>query len=201
METMGYEDHETEAVIGQIANLLRRGPGGGQQMQRFGQQGQRGGYGRGMQGMPGGPQQIGRNNVWTRPPLPAYPEHPSAMLRSFVGMGFTTWTGTDDADKVMQIEPQEKFRGERMVIDVLATAGAAGLVMVRLLQVGVQPQQPDTSEPAPASMFAADVTYSHLDLQIAKPGIKLTLTLTITAAPGTGETVTASAGFYGEWIR
>lgn len=199
-ETMGWsEDYDPEAVIGAVARALMRG-GRGHSGGSFGGRGmqhQRG-YG-GPQGYGGQVPRVG--NIWTRPPLPAQPEHPNAMLRSFVGMGFATWTGTDVADKVLSIEPQEKFRGERMVIDVLATAGAAGIVLVRLLQVGVQPQQPDTEQPAPASMFARDVTYSHLDLQVAKPGIKMTLTLAVTAAPGSGETITAAVGFYGEWIR
>lgn len=189
VDTMGYDD-EAEAVIGAMANLLRsRGSGGGGgAMARRGQ----GGY----------PQNVARvGNAYVRPPLPATPQHPTAMIRSFVGMGFATWTGADGADKVLSIEPQEKFRGERMVIDVLASAAAAGIVLVRLLQVGVQPQQPDTEAPAPASMFARDVTYSHLDLQVASPGIKMTLTLAVTAAPGGTETITAAVGFYGEWIR
>jgi hypothetical protein len=186
-DTMGWDD--SEALIGAFANAMRG---------RFGHGGRQSHHQRGG----GYPQQVPRvGNVFTRPPLPAHPEHPNAMLRSFVGMGFATWTGTDVADKVLSIEPQEKFRGERMVIDVLATSGAAGIVLVRLLQVGVQPQQPDTEQPAPASMFARDVTYSHLDLQVARPGIKMTLTLAVTAAPGSGETITAAVGFYGEWIR
>jgi len=187
---MGYGDDD--AVIGLFANFLQQQRGGGGGMPLSGRR----------QGSPGYPQGVPRvGNVYTRPPLAARPQNHTAMLRSFVGVGFATWTGTDAADKELQIEPQEAFRGERMVIDVLASSGAAGIVVVKLLQVGVQPQQPDTSQPAPASMFAADVTYSHLDLQIARPGIKLTLTLSVTAAPGTGETITAAAGFYGEWIR
>jgi hypothetical protein len=183
VDTMGYDD---DAVIGQFMNYLaNRRPGA---MAARGQQHY--------------PQQVPRvGNVYTRPPLAARPQNSTSMLRSFVGLGFATWTGTDGADKQLTIEPQESFRGERLVIEVLATSGAAGLVVVRQLQVGVQPQQPDTSQPAPASMFAAQVTYSHLDLQIAKPGINITVTLGVTAAPGAGETVTASAGLYGEWVR
>lgn len=187
--TMGWDDDD-DAVIGQMANFL--GQRGYQIQPRQGTRNQGGGY----------PQNVPRvGNVFTRPPLAARPTQRTAMLRSFVGVGFATWTGTDASDKELQIEPQEAFRGERMVIDVLSSSGAAGIVVVRLLQVGVQPQQPDTSQPAPASMFAADVTYSHLDLQIARPGIKLTLTLAVTAAPGAGQSITAAAGFYGEWIR
>jgi hypothetical protein len=184
--TMGWEDEE--AVIGQAMQILANRPMSGFTAFR--------------PAPAGYAQQVPRvGGVYTRPPLAARPQNHTAMLRSFVGVGFATWAGTDGADKELQIEPQEAFRGERMVIDVLASSGAASIVVVRLLQVGVQPQQPDTSQPAPASMFAADVTYSHLDLQIARPGIKLTLTLGVTAAPGAGESVTAAAGFYGEWIR
>jgi hypothetical protein len=183
--TMGHD--EREAVIGQIAQMLRGGAAG---------------FHNAFAGHPGQHPGIPRvNGIYERPPLPAYPLHPNAMVRSFVGMGFAEWDGTDDSDKLLQIEPQERFRGERMVIDVLASATAAGIVLVRLLQVGVQPQQPDTEQPAPASMFARDVTYSHLDLQVAKPGVKIFLTLGVTAAPGSGQTLTAAVGMYGQWIR
>jgi hypothetical protein len=38
-------------------------------------------------------------------------------------------------------------------------------------------------------------------LQIATSATQITLSLSIDAAPGSGETVNASCGLYGEWIR
>ncbi len=194
--TMGYED-EMDNVIGAAVQrfMANRGAGGGQMARRpmGGQQMQRQGY----------PQNVGMvGQTYAYPPLQASPMHQPAKLRSFVGLGVITWTGAADAaDKKTSITPQAPVRGERLVIDVVATSGAAGLVTVKLVEVGVEPQQADTSQPAPASMFAKDVTYGHIAMQIANPGIQIAVTLGITASPGAGETVTAAVGLFVEWVR
>ena len=183
---MGMEDDE---VIGAIQNFLanRRGAGGG-----GGNMNRRRLLGPGQS----------PNGTFEYPPLPGQPQHKPAKLRSFVGLGVISWTGaTDAADKRTSITPQAPVRGERLVIDVVATSGAVGLVTVKLVEVGVEPQQADTSQPAPASMFAKDVTYGHIAMQIANPGIQIAVTLGITASPGAGETVTAAIGLFVEWVR
>jgi hypothetical protein len=145
----------------------------------------------------------GGRRIFRQPPLPKQSFQPNmARLRSYLGMGAATWgpTATNNVD--LTVEPQESFRGERLVIDVGAAGGtSAGLVTVVGIYVGTLPQSPSVEQPAPAAMFARDVTNSRLDLQIAFRATKLKITLGITAAPGAGVTVTAVAGFYGEWIR
>jgi hypothetical protein len=143
-------------------------------------------------------------NVFRQPPLPAAPAQGNVSeLRSYMGFGFLTWTGAaDSADKTLTIEPQESFRGERLII-ALAVAGgaAAGLTTLRRIEVGTLPQSPSVEAPAPAAMFSPDATESKLDLQIAYRGTKLAITLGQTASPGAGVTVTAAVGMYGQWIR
>lgn len=185
-EVMGSP--EMHAVVGQAVHRFLANRGGGMQHRP----GRGGGW-----GVPQAP-----NGTYAYPPLPAQGMHPPAKLRSFVGLGVISWTGAaDSADKRTSITPQAPVRGERLVIDVVATAGALGLVTVKLLEVGVEPQQADTTQPAPASMFAKDVTYGHIAMQIANPGIQIALTLGITTSPGAGETVTAAAGLFVEWVR
>lgn len=194
----GYDEDEMNAVVGQAVQrfMANRGARGGMMTRRPGMQA-RGGYGaRGGFGVP----QAG-NGTYAYPPLPASGMHPPAKLRSFVGLGSTTWGAAENDNRVLAITPQAPVRGERLVIDVVATATAAGLVVVKLLEVGVEPQQADTSADAPASMFAKDVTYGHIAMQIANPGIRIALTLGITAVPGAGQSVSAAAGLFVEWVR
>jgi hypothetical protein len=136
------------------------------------------------------------------PQLRQQPTWKDSRLRSYLGMGFTTWPATDATDKQLPIEPQESFEGRRLIVDTIAAGGtSAGLNVVRRIDVGTMPQSPSVEQPGPAAMFRADATYSYLDLQIAYRATRLILTLGITAAPGVGVTVTASAGFFGNWIR
>lgn len=199
-ETMGLDEEEMHAVIGQAVQrymMNRQGGGGRPGMARRPGMMQRGGYGQGGFSVP-----QAQNGTYAFPPLPAVGMHPPAKLRSFVGLGATTWGATDTDDRTLSITPQAPIRGERLVIDVVATASALGLIVVRLLQVGVEPQQADTSQPAPASMFAKDVTYGHIAMQVADPGIRVALVLGIVGGPpGSSQSISASAGLFVEWIR
>ncbi len=126
-----------------------------------------------------------------------------ATIRAYCGLGTLQWAGTDEADKTLEVEPQQSFRGERLVITARYSSGAtARLVTInRALTVAGLPQTPAPEQEAPIEMFAAEVTYSGLDLQIATSGTKISIGFRIDDAPGSGETVTVSAGLYGEWIR
>lgn len=126
-----------------------------------------------------------------------------AAIRAAMGWGTAVWTGAaDSGDRQLIVEPQEPFRGERLIIDVLATGGTSlGLVVVRRIEIGTMPQTPSTAQPMPAAIFRADATSSQLDLQLAERGTQMTLTLGITASPGAGVTVTAVCGVYGKWVR
>jgi len=142
------------------------------------------------------------------PQLPAN-QVQAATLRSFLGLvapgtglPFVTWTGTDAADKSLEVEPQESYEGKRLIISVARTAAAvASIIVVKTLFVGSQPQSPSVSGGTTVDLFSADATSADLDLQIAYRANKITLNLAISAAPGVGETVTLAAGFYGNWIR
>lgn len=136
---------------------------------------------------------------------PALVYNPSASrpakIRSYMGMGSTSWTGTDGSDKTLVIEPQENFRAERLIIDVSDSAPPAGQTVLRRIDVGTMPQSASVEAAMPASAFRPDSTYSGLDLQVAQAGVKLQVLLGRTAAPGGVIVTTASVGFFGEWIR
>jgi hypothetical protein len=136
-----------------------------------------------------------------RPELPVGSSQPNT-LRSFLGLGIATWTGSDGAEKTLEVEPQSSFEGKRMIIDTTSSASAvAAIVTVNSLFVGEQPQSPSISQAAAAAGFRADCTNADLDLQIAYRASKITLKLGVTAAPGGTETRTAVAMLYGNWIR
>jgi hypothetical protein len=182
-EAMGAEDNVLGAAPRQMMRPQRRG---------MVQRAQQGGY-RTPQGAP----------IYPRPPLPHGSFQPNvSRLRSFMGVGVASWSSGDAGDKVLQVTPQESFRGERLIIDVSTINGpSAGLVLLRRVDIGTLPQSPSVEQPAPAAMFAANATYSRIDLQIAYRATIIQVTLGITAAPGGTAAVTAAVGFFGEWIR
>lgn len=145
----------------------------------------------------------GRGRVFERPPLSPRAGQPDAKLRSYMGFGIASWVAADGTvDQVLEVEPQESFRGERLVISATAEGGAAtGLIVLRRIDVGTLPQSPSVEQPAPAAMFSSDATYAGLDLQVAHRGMKMRITLGRTAAAGAGVTERAAVGAYGEWIR
>jgi hypothetical protein len=143
-------------------------------------------------------------NIYASPPLAAHSTWPhTAKLRSYMGFGFATWSPTDATDKPLPVQPQESFRGERLIIAQPTVVGgtSAGLVLMRRIDVGTMPQSPSVSQPAPAVMFQNDTVGSNLDLQIAYRATTIQVTLGITAAPGAGVTVTTAVGMFGVWIR
>jgi hypothetical protein len=136
------------------------------------------------------------------PPAPSAQVLPARVM-SYCGLGTVQWAGADSADKTMEVEPQSTFLGERLVITARYSSGAgARLVTInRPLTVGGLPQTPAPDQVAPIEMFQADVTYSKLNLKPAMAGTKISIGFQIDAAPGSGETVTLSAGLYGEWVQ
>lgn len=174
----GDDDVGDDDVIGAVARQIRR-PGGVRQVRGPGQQ-----------------------RIFRRPPLPARSQQPTeAELRSYLGLGFVTWAIGDGAEKVIIVEPQETFRGERLVAEV-AMVGVTNSIIPALkrLEIGTLPQSPSVEFSAPLSMFRPDATNANLDLQIAEAGTKITITLSLNAAP-VGGAVIAQLGFFGQWIR
>ncbi len=127
---------------------------------------------------------------------------PSRVM-AYCGLGSVEWSGTDSADKTLEVEPQSTFLGERLVITARYSSGATSRLVVinRPLTVGGLPQTPAPDQVAPIEMFQADVTYSRLNLKPAMAGTKISIGFAIDAAPGSGETVILSAGLYGEWVQ
>jgi hypothetical protein len=145
----------------------------------------------------------GGRTVYTKPPLPRAPvQANTARIRSYMGLGVVSWGPADATDKIVIVEPQETFRGERFIA-VHSDAGgvSAGIPLLRRIDIGTQPQSPSVEQAAPLDMFRPDATGARLDLQIAFRATKIQITLGITAAPGAGVTKTATMGFFGEWIR
>ncbi len=136
------------------------------------------------------------------PPASAASVMPSRVM-AYCGLGSVEWTGTDDQDKALEVEPQSTFLGERLVITARYSSGATSRLVVinRPLTVGGLPQTPAPDQVAPIEMFQADVTYSRLNLKPAMAGTKISIGFAIDAAPGSGETVILSAGLYGEWVQ
>ncbi len=127
---------------------------------------------------------------------------PSRVM-AYCGLGSVEWSGTDQVDKTLEVEPQSTFLGERLVITARYSSGATARLVVinRPLTVGGLPQTPAPDQVAPIEMFQADVTYSRLNLKPAMAGTKISIGFAIDAAPGSGETVILSAGLYGEWVQ
>lgn len=143
--------------------------------------------------------------IFTRPPLSTRTAQPTeAELRSFMGFGILNFTSATPTVQVLEVEPQESFRGERLIIDfryVPAAAEIAPLISVARIEVGTMPQSPSVQFSAPAAMFRPDAVGASLDLQVAERGTKMTLTISINVAPPAGALLTINAGFFGQWIR
>jgi len=177
------DDEEEEGTLGAISKALAARRRRARARRRRGRRGQK---------------------IWRRPPLPKKTAQPNeAELRSFMGFGSVSWAVADSAEKISIVEPQESFRGERLILESAIDSGVTNtpLVLLNRIDVGTAPQSPSVEFAAPAAMFRADSTYSQLDLQIAYRGTKLQVTLGITAAPTGAGSVTASIGMFGQWIR
>lgn len=133
----------------------------------------------------------------------AYQRGPAKLL-AYMGLGSLSWASTDTAtEKLLSAEPQAAFRGRRLVMAQAKSDGAAGILVTvtQPLTVSGMPQTPAPQQAAPIEMFAADTTYSMLDLQIAVSGTQINLGVSVSSIPASGETVVVAAGLYGEWLR
>jgi hypothetical protein len=148
-----------------------------------------------------------QGRIFKRPPLPSTPFQPTeAELRSYMGIGFQALgnnaAGVTLIGTPLLVEPQESFRGERLILDVTSTGTPVGNAALQRIEVGTMPQSPSVEQPAPATMFRADATYSQLDLQVAFRATKFQLTLENVNGPtGAGNFFNYAAGIFGAWIR
>lgn len=121
-------------------------------------------------------------------------------LRAPLGLGFHTFTALGTFKFV--VEPQEAFRAERLVLEVLREGAAGTGVQVNNMFVGSLPQTPSSEFGIPASMFRPDATDAQMDWQICPAGTKIIIEVeAIGTAIGEGDSVTVELGIYGEWVR
>lgn len=123
-------------------------------------------------------------------------------LRAPLGMGVFVFSAATGTTHKFIVEPQEAFRGERLVVEVGADAAAAGvLAAVEQITVGSLPQTPSTEFGIPAAMFRPDATDANMNWQICPAGTKIIIEVSISAQLADADTATVQLGVYGEWIR
>jgi hypothetical protein len=121
-------------------------------------------------------------------------------LRAPLGLGFHTFTAAGVFKFI--VEPQEAFRGERLIVEVDKDGAAGVATLVNQITVGTLPQTPSTEFGIPAIMFAHDATDAAMDWQICPAGTKIQIEVETTGgAFAEGDTLTVSVGLYGTWIR
>lgn len=128
------------------------------------------------------------------------PGSPSAAeLLSPLGLGGGTLTSTSPSLQ-LEASPQRPFRGERLIIDVRRSAGAANIpVVVRALKVGENSQFVGSSG-VPADVFRPDAFGVRLAMSAATPGILIVLALDAGATIPVGETIDISAAIIGRAV-
>ena len=120
-------------------------------------------------------------------------------LRAPLGFGFHVFTAAGVFSFI--VEPQEAFRGERLMIDT-ARDGAAGVLgVVNTMTVGTMPQQPSTEFGIPFAMFSPAMTDAQMDWQICPAGTKIQIQVELVGTFAEADTVTVAVGLYGKWIR
>jgi hypothetical protein len=120
-------------------------------------------------------------------------------LRAPLGLGSNVFS--DNSPFSFIVEPQEAFRGERLIVDVALSAGAELLLSIDEILVGSLPQTPSTEFGLPAVMFRADATDAAMDWQICPAGTKIIIKAHAVGTFGEADTLTAQLGLYGVWIR
>lgn len=124
----------------------------------------------------------------------------AAELLSPLGLGGGTLTATSPS-LTLQASPQRPFRGERLVIDVRRSTGAASVpVIVRALKVGENSQFVG-SNGVPADVFRADAFGVRLAMSPATPGILIVLALDVGGASiPPGESIEIAAAIIGRAV-
>lgn len=145
-------------------------------------------------------------------PSVAAPRFSAAQLATQVGgtqenrlrapLGLGSFTFNSNAQHNFIVEPQEAFRGERLIVDSALSEDATGLLLiVDEILVGSLPQTPSTEFGLPAVMFRADATDAQMDWQICPAGTKIIVRAHVEGTFGESDTLIASLGIYGVWIR
>jgi hypothetical protein len=130
--------------------------------------------------------------------VPAVPGVPPIGGREEpLGLGTFTFGNATAQTTALTGRPQKPFKGSRLVITIVRTAGAAAIgVNVNSLFVGVN-NMLVSSQAVPADMFSPLAVGVAMNIDPATPGIDVVLNLATTATPGAGETITVTAAIIG----
>lgn len=124
------------------------------------------------------------------------------LLLGFLSQdGVNAFVNAGPNSKLFVARPQKPFRGERLIVQVVPSAGAVGqLVRVTSIFVGVDPQFVATN-PVPAATFGPGAFDTRLAVTASTPGIDVTIGLDFigTALP-VGESIQLAVSFIGKAI-
>jgi hypothetical protein len=123
----------------------------------------------------------------------------SSKLRAPLGLGSFVFTGAAPTHNFI-VEPQEAFRGERLVVEFSSETAGVLLTILNIF-VGSLPQTPSSEFGIPASMFRPDATGAEMEWQICPAGTKIIVQTALVGALAEADTAVAQVGIYGEWIR
>jgi len=122
-----------------------------------------------------------------------------SKLRAPLGLGYHEYTAAGTFSFI--VEPQEAFRGERLMIAIARDGAAGSIGLVTAINVGTMPQQPSTEFGIPIEMFSPEMTDANMGWQICPAGTKIQITVQIVGTFAEGDVVRISCGIYGDWIR
>jgi hypothetical protein len=146
--------------------------------------------------------QTGRGAIRGRPPIvSAMPGVPTpTQARQPLGLTNVVFTAASAQLLAMTGLPQRPFRGRRLVLNVLRTAGAAAIgVNVVAIMTG-QTNEMAGQQPTFAEAFGPLATDMVMQMQPAGPGITISVQCATTAAPAGADTVTVQGQILGDVV-
>jgi len=193
---------EVDDLLGHVDDLLgvdwgrrrSRSRGRGRGRVSTGRRGRRGRRGRTLALSP----RVGAVRVLAKPPLiPPAPGVP-AMSKLYIplGLGSFTFVNAGVTANTFSENPQKPVRPRRMWLDIVRTAGAAGIaVVVNDIKIGVKSMLGGIAS-VPASQFGPGAFAQHYNMfDSAVPGVNVSVLVALSATPPVGETVTVSISF------
>jgi hypothetical protein len=141
---------------------------------------------------------IVRSELERRVPYGDVPTRPHADEAMFpMGLGFATLTSGNAGVGVLTAQPQRAFRGERLVLSIFRSAGAAGIpVVIANFQIGDYKQLVGGSS-LPVEVFAGDAFGVRLMLDASIPGVLYALNINTLANVPAGESIIVSGAVIG----
>lgn len=123
-----------------------------------------------------------------------------ALKRTALGMGVKQFVSSGSTVVTFEVEPQRDFQPERLIIDESHTSTVTAKALVTSIKLGDIEQLP-TGDGMPVEAFARDAVGAGIELSTCKAGTKCKVEITLNGtALASGETMTLTAGFYGEVV-